>query len=265
MRGLASSAGTFLGGMNTYIMKLGPDNLDDAYARDLDRKLTASLPVLAMRLRLQDLAHLLADGLTPVLAADGKAELHLLNIGGGSAIDSLNALIVLQKEGPGLLVGRRIFIHILDPDEAGPNFGERALASLQAGTGPLHGLDTGFDHVKYDWSDPKGLRELVSSFDGRGVVAASSEGALFEYDSDEEIAANLRTLFEATPSNALVAGTVTRADDIGRLLNSASQAAINLRGLEAFTALALRAGWKITKQIDRPLSHDVLLEKRQLP
>ncbi len=35
----------------------------------------------------------------------------------------------------------------------------------------------------------------------------------------------------------------------------------NSAGLEAFTALALRAGWKIAKSIDRPLSHDVLLKK----
>ena len=37
--------------------------------------------------------------------------------------------------------------------------------------------------------------------------------------------------------------------------------ALRLRGLEAFTKLVQRAGWKITKIIDRPLSHDVLMEK----
>jgi hypothetical protein len=262
MRGLAASAGTFMSGMHTYLMKLGPDNLNDGYATNIDRRIAASLPVVSIRLRLQDLAHLLADGLTPALGADGKAALHLLNIGGGSAIDSLNVLIVLHKEHPGLLAGRRIFIHILDLEEAGPSFSARALTSLLAENGPLHGLEVGFDHVKYDWSDPTVLRELVSSFDGQGVVvAASTEGALFEYGSDEEIVANLRTLLEAAPAEAVVAGTVTRADDIGRLLNGSSRAAINLRGLEAFKELALRAGWKITKDIDRPMSHDILLEK----
>ena len=266
MRAISAAAGTFLGGMNTYIMKLGPDNLDDGYATDLDRKLTASLPVLAMRLRLQDIAHLLADGLAPALAADGKAALHLLNIGGGTAIDSLNALIVLQKEHPGLLAGRRILIHILDLDEAGPNFGGQALASLRAENGPLHGLEVRFEHVKYDWSKTTVLRQLVRSFDGQGMImAASSEGALFEYGSDEEITANLQALHEAVSSHAIVAGTVTRADELGRLLNSGSQAALNLRGLGAFTSLALRSGWKITKQIDRPLSHDILMENQQLP
>ncbi|HLO17216.1 MAG TPA: hypothetical protein VK206_20450, partial [Anaerolineales bacterium] len=63
------------------------------------------------------------------------------------------------------------------------------------------------------------------------------------------------------PAEAVIAGTVTRADEIGRLLNGASRAAIKLRGLEAFTALALSAGWKIAKSIDRPMSHDVLMKK----
>jgi hypothetical protein len=93
------------------------------------------------------------------------------------------------------------------------------------------------------------------------IVSASSEGALFEYGSDEEIEANLKALHETTPAGSVIAGTVTRADDIGRLLNSASQAAIKLRGLQAFMDLSLRAGWKVTKAIDRPLSHDVLMEK----
>ena len=262
MRGIAASAGTYLSGINTYILKLGADNLNDGYATNLDRRLVASLPSLSVRLRLQDVAHLLADGLNPVLGANRKAALHLLNIGGGPAIDSLNALIILQKDRPGSLNGRRIFIHTLDLDNTGPGFGARMRTSLMAENGPLHGLDIGFNHVKYDWSETTVLRELLISFDGEGfIVAASSEGALFEYGSDDEIVANLRTLHEVTPAEVIVAGTVSRADDIGRLLNSASQAVINLRGLEAFTALALRAGWKITMSVDRPLSHDILLKK----
>jgi hypothetical protein len=92
-------------------------------------------------------------------------------------------------------------------------------------------------------------------------VAASSEGALFEYGSDDEIVANLQTLLEVPSAPVFMAGTVTRADDTGRLMNNSSRAAISLRGLEAFRTLAQRAGWKITKGIDRPMSHDILMEK----
>jgi hypothetical protein len=263
MRGIASSAGTFLSGLNTYLLKLGPDNLNDSYANDIDRRIAASLPVLSARLRLQDVARLLAQGLAPALKVKAKTALHLLNIGGGPAIDSMNALILLQKERPELVSGRDIFIYSLDLDDAGPNFGARALAALQKASGPLYGLEIGFRHIKYDWSDPRGLRTLVNSFDGGNdvIVSASSEGALFEYGSDEEIESNLQVLHETTPVESVMVGTVSRADEIGRLFHGASRAAINLRGLEAFTTLGLRAGWKLTEVIDRPLSHDVLMRK----
>jgi hypothetical protein len=263
MRGIAASAGTFLSGLNTYLLKLGPDNLNERYASNVDRRIAASLPALSARLRLQDVARLLVEGLTPELRIHPKATLHLLNIGGGPAIDSMNALILLQKEQPGLLSGRHIIIYSLDLDEAGPSFGARALDALQEESGPLRGLAIDFRHVQYDWSDPRILRKLVNSFDSRDgmIVSASSEGALFEYGSDEEIEANLKTLYETTSAESVIVATVTRADDMGRLFNRASRAAIHLRGLDAFTALSLRAGWKVTKGIDRPLSHDVLMKK----
>ena len=262
MRGIAASAGTFMTGMNTYILKLGPENLNDGYASNIDRKVAASLPVLSARLRLQDIAHLMADRLISVLSSGEKSPLHLINIGGGPGVDSFNVLILLQKENPVLLAGRRVFIHILDLDEIGPKFGARALTSLMAENGPLHGLDIRFDHIKYDWSGTTVMRELVKSFDSKEViVAASSEGALFEYGSDDEIVENLRTLDEVNSGHAIVAGSVTRADDTGRLLNGSSRAAIKMRGLEMFTELVQRVGWNITKVIDRPMSHDILMEK----
>ncbi|HMB25104.1 MAG: hypothetical protein ACM33V_04185 [Chloroflexota bacterium] len=263
MRGIAGSAGTFMSGLNTYLLKLGPDNLSDSYASDIDRRIAASLPALSARLRLQDIARFLAEGIIPALQANAKAAIHLLNIGGGPAIDSMNALILLQKEEPELLSGRRVIIHSLDLDDVGPRFGDRALHSLMEGGGPLHGLDIDFHHVKYDWSDASTLRRLVNSFDSSNgiIVSASSEGALFEYGSDEEVESNLRVLHETTPASSIVVGTVTRADDTGRLFNGASRAAVNLRGLEAFTALSLRAGWKVTNVLHRPISHDVLMQK----
>jgi hypothetical protein len=63
MRGLMGASGTFMSGMNTYIMKLGPDNLNRSYFGDIDRRIAASAAGSYMRLRLQDIAHLLADAL----------------------------------------------------------------------------------------------------------------------------------------------------------------------------------------------------------
>src|ERR1700690_1640232 len=265
MRGLMGASGTFMSGMNTYMMKLGSDNLNEGYFTSIDHRIAASPAGSYMRLRLQDIAHLLADALIPVLDTQPKAAIHLLNIGGGPAIDSLNALILIRKERPNTLTGRQIYIHSLDLNTDDADFGARALASLLSEGAPLHGLQIGFQHISYNWSDPAGLGTLVKSFEsGYNIVAASSEGALFEYGLDDHIIGNLRALDQVTPADMLIAGSVTRADDLGRMMNGAglgSRAAVQFRGLEAFTELVQRAGWKITKVIDRPMSHDILMKK----
>jgi len=264
MRGLMGADGTFLSGMNTYLLKLGADNLNKNFFSEIDRRIAESPASTFARLRLQDISRLLAENLALPLRANKKATLHLLNIGGGPAIDSINALMVLQKEHSGLLDGRPIFIHSLDLDNAGPNFGARALKALQSESAPLHGLDIRFEHIPYNWSDPISLRNYLKSLDGQSICAASSEGALFEYGSDEDVSGNLRALFDVTLPDTVVAGSVTRADELGLKLNGhglGHRAALQFRGLEAFTALALHTGWKVAKSIDRPLSHDVLLKK----
>lgn len=107
---------------------------------------------------------------------------------------------------------------------------------------------------------------LLKTFqDVPAVVAASSEGALFEYGSDQDIAGNLRAFYEGTPPDAIVAGSLTRADATGRFLNSSSRAAIQLRGPDAFLALIQPAGWCLAQRIDRPMSHDLLLRKAAQP
>ncbi len=260
MQALSGAAGTFLGGMDTYIMKLGPDNMGRAYASDLDRQISASLPGLAIRLRLQNIAHLLAEGIAPALGAN-EQPLHFLNIGGGPAIDSLNALIVLQKQNPDLLARRAIFIHVLDLDKTGPGFGRRALRALQATQAPLGGLGVEFEHILYNWADTGPLSELLRSLESGAVVAASSEGALFEYGTDEQVTTNLRTLRQETPGAATTVGSVTRADPMGVVMNSGSRAALQMRGIDAFLSLATQAGWSLERRMDRPSGHDVCLQK----
>ncbi len=261
MRAIMGAEGGFLGGMSTYMLKLGPDNMDRHYTSSIDRQIAASLPGMSMRLRLQDTAQLLADGLLPALTARRDGALHLLNIGGGPAIDSLNALLILHKEHPELLASRAISIHVLDLDEAGPHFGGRALEALQTDGAPLHGLSVRLSHTRYDWSATAPLVELLQMFENGSVIAASSEGALFEYGSDVDIPANLQALHAGTPADAIVVGSVTRSDATGRLLNAASRAALQLRGLEKFSALAQAAGWRVVECIDQLMSHDVCLRK----
>jgi len=259
-RGIRGSQGTFLPGMSTYLLKLGPDNLGAAYAKPIDRRIAAALPALAVRWRLNDMAHLLAEQLAPLLDARAKAPLRFVNIAGGPAMDSLNALLLLARDRPGLLAGRAVAIDVLDADSDGPAFGARALAALSTPGAPLHAVDARLRHVVYDWNDPRPLRAVLEEARAEGALAVgSSEGGLFEYGTDEAIVANLTAVRETAPRDFAIVGSVTRADRPIQRLRETSQPATRPRGLEVFRPLVTRAGWRVTRAIERPFSDQVVL------
>jgi hypothetical protein len=235
------SEGTYLSGMGTYFMKLGPSQLG-AWAKPIDRKIAQSLPALAVRWRLRDMAELLA------IAMDGSTRtIRLVNIGGGPAMDSLNAILLRNS------LGRAIEICVLDSDASGPAFGARALESWKRPGAPLDGVDVSFRHLPYDWNDPG---SLASAIDGDVDVIVSSEGALFEYGTDDAIGRNLEIL---RPRALAVVGSVTRADEPMQVMKRRSAAATIPRGLDAFRVLAKKSGFEIDRVIERPFSDHVLL------
>ena len=255
VRAIFNPSTTYLDGLSTYVMKLGADNLPPPYNEPTDLRIAASPSMILLRLRTQQVARLIADGLVAHL--DGNAApLHLINIGGGPAIDSLNTLLLLNQRERGLL-RRPIVIHVLDLDEAGPFFGMNALTALKAEGAPLAGLDVSFDRRQYNWDEPAALKSLVDEFVAAGaVIAASSEGGLFEYGSDDAIVANLQALRAGT---GLVAGSVTSADKSRRRTITASKFKLIPRGLEGFAPLAARGGFAIAKAETAQLSDQVLL------
>lgn len=258
-RGLRRAEGTFLDGMTTYLFKLGPQNLG-SYAVPADRALLRALPAVSVRLRAADVARLLAAELAPRLAKERGRPLCFVNIAGGPATDSLNALILLGQAG---VQDRRVDICVLDDDDGGPAFGARALAALQAPGAKLAGLDVHFRHERYDWRAVGGLRPVLESARARGaLVAASSEGGLFEYGTDEEITENLRALAGCTGGHVFVVGSVTRDDDVIRTLKLTSTAATKPRGLARFSRLVEGAGWSVARAVSRPLSDQVVLLPR---
>jgi hypothetical protein len=258
-RGLRRAEQSFLDGMTTYLFKLGPQNLG-SYAVAVDRKLLGSLPAVSVRLRAGDMAQLLADGLAPRLRGEPAQPLHLLNIGGGPATDSLNALIVLSRADQALLERRPITLSVLDRDPHGPAFGARSLSALQEAGGPLRDLSIRFEHIAYDWSTPgELLLPLLAAERAGALVAVSSEGGLFEYGSDHEIAGNLQAIAQARGRGTFVVGSVTRDDEAIRVLKLTSTTATRPRGLRVFSELAASAGWKLASSIARPFSDQVLL------
>lgn len=258
-RGLRRADHSFLDGMTTYLFKLGPQHLG-SYAVAVDHKILHSLPAVSVRLRAQDVARLLADGLTSRLRDERDRPLHLLNIAGGPATDSLNALIIVARQEPALLANRAIAITVLDRDPHGPAFGARALAALQEPGAPLHGLSIRFEHQPFDWSQPTELEPILAAARGRGaLVAASSEGGLFEYGSDDAIAGNLRVLAASAGAGTFMVGSVTRSDEPMQVVKLTSTAATRPRGLTVFTELVQKVGWSVTRSIARPFSDQVRL------
>lgn len=250
MRGMRSASKGFLGGMTTYVAKLPPGVLGKGYAGYMDRKVAGGIGSVSFRMRLSEMSRSIADQLAPALAGRKGVPVHLFNIGGGPAMDSLNALILIQREGRDRLNGRQIFIHVLDLDEVGPRFGSRALASLTAEGGPLNGLDIALHHVAYDWARASQLCEAVARIPEETIVICSSEGALFEYGPNDVIAQNLKSLREANPACFAVVGSIVRNNNIFRAIERMSTLSFRTFELEEFRTLAESAGWTVGRVIE---------------
>ena len=89
----------------------------------------------------------------------------------------------------------------------------------------------------------------------------SSEGGLFEYGSDDEIAGNLTTLLELTPPDTVVVGSASRASELTRV-HSGIGVTLRPRTPEAFRDLVERSGWEVDRIIERPFSDNFRLVKR---
>ncbi len=262
LRAMLRSDTPYLSGMSTYVMKLGAENLVPPFDRPIDRKIAASAAVTSIRLRLQQTARLIADGLRDDLAREPDAPLHLINIGGGPAIDSQNALILLKRAAPDLPC-RPVTIHVLDLDAAGAAFGASALAALTSANGPLAGVRVDLRHQSYDWNNAEPLRALVGRLHADGaVIAASSEGALFEYGSDEAVVGNLAALRGKGGGARLVAGSVTRADETARRMLERSPFKLVPRGIERFSELAECGGFSVARAESALMSDQVLLRPK---
>jgi hypothetical protein len=242
--------------LRSYRAKLGDEGL--GWARWLPFRSFDAFLGEAIRSRAQSIARQLAESVVGPLSRRPAAPLHLVNVAGGAASDSLNALILLARDRPFQVMGRTIHVHVLDIDPAGPHFAARALAALRAPGAPLARLDATLEHVRYDWNEPAPLAALLGRWRADdAVLAVSSEGGLLEYCPDALVLEHLRLLREAGPPDLAFTCTGWRADDVGR-------AAAALRGRdqplrphtrESLAALAEGAGWTVQWSQEENLLH----------
>lgn len=260
LRRILASDNGYLDSITTYMLKLGADHLPPRFDGPVDRKVAAAPHMALVRLRMQQIARLLADALVAPLADAPDAPLHLINIAGGPALDSSNALIMLARGRP-TLIQRPIAIHVFDARQDGPAFGARALFALTAPEAPLHGVEVEFQHHAYDWNDTAPLARLVAGVGADGaIMAASSEGGLFEYGTDDAVVANLTALARA--GVPIVAGSVTSSSKLRKRMIAQTSFRLFARGLEGFAPLAERSGYAIAESRTAVMSEQVLLRPR---
>jgi len=159
------------------------------------------------------------------------------------------------------LIGRPITIDVFDAQQDGPSFGGRTLLALTAPGEPLHGLHVQLHRHAYDWNDTTPLAcWLAGLAAGGGIIAASSEGGLFEYGTDDTIVTNLTALERA--GVPLVAGSVTSSSEVRKRMIAQTRFRFFARGLEGFAPLAERSGYVIAELRTAVVSEQVLLRLR---
>jgi hypothetical protein len=137
----------------------------------------------------------------------------------------------------------------------------RALLALTEPGGALHGLEVQFQHHAYDWNETAPLARLLAGLAARGaIIAASSEGGLFEYGTDDAVVANLTALARA--GVPIVAGSITSSSEVRKRMNAQTRFRFFARGLEGFAPLAERSGYSIAENCTAVVSEQVLLRPR---
>jgi hypothetical protein len=256
---------TYLSGMSTYVLKLGPHLLGDGDDRKIDRMISMGVSSVSVRMRVRDIAGLQADVLMPRLNESEK-DLCLLNIAGGAASDSINTLILIIKRRPSLLKHRRTRILLLDIDGPSSAFAARCVEALKQPGCWFHGLDIELEYSRYDWRRAEDLQKILEAKAGE-IVCGSSEGGLFEYGSDGDIVANLDALDRHSPPDTAVTGSlfhdIDRVDPTLPAMAETSGASTRFLGIGAFKGILERTNWRLDTVIEANPCYAVFTLKKR--
>lgn len=243
-----TSGSEYLSGLSTMMMKLGPGFIGKGRGKFLDRLGSGAVGAVMIRMRTRDTSRFLASSIISSLKASPGKDLCLINIGGGTATDSLNALILIHKSEPELISEIKIELNILDVDDYGPYFACRCAEALISETGVLNGIKLSCRHNSYNWRDVSGLGELLKRRT-EWVSIFSSEGGLFEYASEEDIVNNLRIISQNVRNGTSFSGSVVKdpfnVDPVfSETLDLTTIKPVQY-GMEGLKMLAEKSGWSI--------------------
>jgi hypothetical protein len=199
----------FLSGISTLMMKFGPGLIGKGRKKFFDRLGSKSVGAVILRMRIRDICKLHSETLVHQLIKGKGENLCFVNIGGGTACDSINTLITICKKDPLLLINRQIEINVLDIDKYGPGFANNCVEALKSEGNYFHGLNITFKYINYNWNDTTILAGFLSERK-EWLITCSSEGGLFEYGSDEEIIQNLNVLYDSSQDDMKIAGSLIR-------------------------------------------------------
>jgi hypothetical protein len=176
----------------------------------------------------------------------------------GAAAKQSRLARALFNSDDGFLDGMTTYVMKLGADNLVPPYD--TLIDRRLAASPLEGLDIDVRCHDYDWDQPPLLKCLVERLTSAGaIIAASSEGALFEYGSAQAIVANLQVLRANGMGVCLVAGSVTCADETRRRMIAETRFKLVPRGVAGFAPLVARAGFRIAKIESALLSDQLLL------
>jgi hypothetical protein len=244
----------FASGITTIMMKLGPRLIGKGRKRFWDRQVNKGFGALVIRMRARDISKCQAEALMLLLIKSPGKDLCFINIAGGAASDSINALFLIQKKDPALLKHRNIEINVLDIDTFGPSFADSSITALKAPGGRFNDLNISFRHIHYDWNSTERLTGLLSERKG-WLQICSSEGGLFEYCSDEVIIQNLNTLYTCSDDDIVITGTLlhdVKTIDAGMLaaLKISTNIKPRLLGINGLKIIVEHNNWKIESVIE---------------
>ena len=258
----------FLSGISTLMMKLGPGLIGNGISKIFERRASRSISSVTLRVRIQDICTLEAEALIPRLIQWPEKNLCFINIGGGTASDSINTLILILKKDSSLLRNRKIEINVLDMDTFGPAFGNNCIESLKTPGQYFDLLNISFRYKSYNWNNPADMESLLAERK-EWITLCSSEGGLFEYGTDEEIINNLNLLYDQTGEEMKIAGTLIKdSSSVDRgMLTILEKTNINTRllGMQGLQEILNKTRWVIDTAIKDNPRYVVFMLKKNHP